>query len=48
MVETQQPLDGWLEPVAKSPTADGRNAGRFSLTFDWGTVSGTYDTADDQ
>jgi hypothetical protein len=37
---------GWIEPVAKAVSTDGRNAGRFSLTFDWGTMSGTYDTDD--
>ncbi len=44
--EEQFPLDGWIEPVVTSRTPDGRNAGRFSLTFDWGTIRGTYDSAD--
>ncbi len=44
--EEQFPRDGWIEPVVTSPTPDGRNAGRFSLTFDWGTIQGTYDSAD--
>ena len=44
----QYPRGGWIEPVAASRTAEGRNAGRFSLSFDWGTVSGTYDSADAQ
>ncbi len=42
----QIPLDGWIQPTVTSPTPDGRNAGRFSLTFDWGTIEGTYDSAD--
>jgi hypothetical protein len=45
-LERRDARTGWIEPVATSPTAAGRNAGRFSLSFDWGTVSGTYDTAD--
>jgi len=40
----QQPSDGWIEPVDRSATLDGRNTGRFSLTFDWGTISGAYDS----
>lgn len=39
-------LGGWLQPVATSPTATGRSAGRFSVDFGWGTVAGTYDTDD--
>jgi hypothetical protein len=39
-------LSGWIEPVAVSETPEGRNAGRFSLTFDWGTIAGTYDSVD--
>ncbi|HMG22365.1 MAG TPA: hypothetical protein VK607_13630 [Kofleriaceae bacterium] len=40
------PREGWIEPVELSSTPDRRNAGRFSLTFDWGTISGTYDSVD--
>lgn len=40
------PIDGWIAPVAASRTLDGRNAGRFSLTFDWGTIGGSYDSDD--
>jgi len=39
-------LGGWIRPVAVSPTLAGRNAGRFSIDFEWGTVAGTYDTDD--
>jgi hypothetical protein len=43
---SQDARAGWIEPVAKSVSAAGRNAGRFSLTFDWGTMSGAYDSDD--
>lgn len=39
-------LDGWVKPVEVSSTLAGRNAGRFSIDFEWGTVSGAYDSAD--
>jgi hypothetical protein len=47
-VETSDPTDGWIEPVVTGRTAQLRNAGRFSLTFAWGSISGTYDTAPPQ
>jgi hypothetical protein len=45
MVESSKPISGWIDPVAMSAAADARQAGKFSLTFKWGTISGTYDTA---
>jgi hypothetical protein len=45
MVETSKPISGWIDPIAMSAATDARNAGKFSLTFKWGTISGTYDTA---
>jgi hypothetical protein len=47
-VETSEPTDGWIEPVVTGRTAHLRNAGRFSLTFAWGSIAGTYDTAPPQ
>ncbi len=44
MTETSDASSGWIDPDAVSATADARNAGAFSLTFPWGTISGTYDT----
>ncbi|HEX8108105.1 MAG TPA: hypothetical protein VF516_10285 [Kofleriaceae bacterium] len=44
-VETSKPISGWIDPVAMSAASDARQAGTFSLTFEWGTISGTYDTA---
>jgi hypothetical protein len=44
-VETSDPTEGWIEPVVTGRTAQLRNAGRFSITFAWGSISGTYDTA---
>ena len=44
-VTTTDATGGWIEPVVASPTAGQRNAGRFSLSFPWGTISGSYDTA---
>ncbi len=44
-VETSKPISGWIDPVAMSAATDARQAGTFSLTFEWGTISGTYDTA---
>jgi hypothetical protein len=43
--ETSKPISGWIDPVAMSDNPAARNAGAFSLTFAWGTISGTYDTA---
>ena len=45
MVETSTPISGWIDPTAMSAAPDARQAGTFSLTFEWGTISGTYDTA---
>jgi len=42
---TADARSGWVDPVITGRSADQRNAGAFSLTFDWGTISGTYDTA---
>jgi hypothetical protein len=39
------PISGWISPLVQSRTAAGRNAGKFSLTFAWGAIHGTYDTA---
>ncbi|HEX3483151.1 MAG TPA: hypothetical protein VHT91_49410 [Kofleriaceae bacterium] len=44
-IETSKPISGWIDPIAMSAAADARQAGTFSLTFEWGTISGTYDTA---
>jgi hypothetical protein len=30
--------------AVQSRTPDGRNAGKFSLTFAWGAIHGAYDT----
>jgi hypothetical protein len=43
--ETSTPIAGWIDPIAMSAVADQRQAGTFSLTFAWGSISGTYDTA---
>jgi hypothetical protein len=43
--ETSKPISGWIDPVAMSDNPAARNAGAFSLSFAWGTISGTYDTA---
>jgi hypothetical protein len=45
VVETSKPISGWIDPAAMSAATDARQAGAFSLTFEWGTISGTYDTA---
>ncbi len=45
VTESSDPIGGWLDPYVASRTAAGRNAGHFSLTFAWGSISGTYDTA---
>jgi hypothetical protein len=44
-ITTSAAISGWVDPVDMGHTAEVRNAGRFSLTFSWGTISGTYDTA---
>lgn len=43
--ETSTPIAGWIDPIAMSAVTDERQAGAFSLTFTWGSISGTYDTA---
>jgi len=43
--ETSTPIAGWIDPVEMSAASDARQAGAFSLTFTWGSISGTYDTA---
>ncbi len=48
VVERSDPTTGWIDPVAIGTTTGARNAGRFSLTFAWGSISGTYDTAPPQ
>ncbi len=35
---------GWIEPVIVSLDR-GRNAGLFEVDFDWGSISGRYDSA---
>ena len=42
--ELSSPISGWINPLVLSRTADGRNAGKFALTFDWGAIHGSYDT----
>jgi hypothetical protein len=42
--EISDPIAGWINPIALSPWSDRRNAGKFSLTFSWGAIHGTYDT----
>ena len=45
VIETSEATSGFVDPSVMGRTPDVRNAGKFSLTFDWGTISGTYDTA---
>lgn len=45
IVESSNATGGWIDPGAVSATPDGRNSGAFSLSFPFGTISGTYDTA---
>jgi hypothetical protein len=42
--ETSAPLSGWINPIVTGINAGDRYAGTFSLTFDWGSISGAYDT----
>ena len=42
VIETSPAVSLVVDPVAVSRT--GRNTGRFSITFEWGSISGTYDT----
>ena len=43
-VETSDPIDGWIQPYVTGRSTQFRNAGTFSITFAWGSISGTYDT----
>lgn len=43
-VETSQATGGWIAPSVVGRTEDARNAGEFSISFAWGTITGTYDT----
>jgi hypothetical protein len=43
--ENSKPISGWIDPVAMSDDPAARNAGAFMLTFTWGSITGTYDTA---
>jgi hypothetical protein len=36
-------LSGWIEPIVTG-TFGGRTAGRFSIDFEWGSISGDYDS----
>jgi len=42
--ETSTPINAWVGMVDTSRDPAGRNAGRFSLAFTWGSMAGTYDT----
>jgi hypothetical protein len=44
-VESSEAIGGWIDPMVGSSAPGARNAGAFSLTFTWGSISGTYDTA---
>jgi len=44
-VETSTATAGFVDPAVTGRTPQDRNAGKFSLTFPWGSISGTYDTA---
>jgi hypothetical protein len=48
VVETSEATGGWIAPSVVGGTADARNAGEFSISFPWGTISGTYDTGSPQ
>jgi hypothetical protein len=43
--ETSNATAGFVDPTVVGRSPDARNAGAFSLTFPWGSISGTYDTA---
>jgi hypothetical protein len=43
-IETSVATAGWIDP-SSARVRDARNAARFSLTFTWGSISGTYDVA---
>jgi hypothetical protein len=44
-IETSSAIAGFVDPAVMGRTPQDRNAGKFSLTFPWGSISGTYDTA---
>ncbi|TMQ23774.1 MAG: hypothetical protein E6J90_09815 [Deltaproteobacteria bacterium] len=44
-LETSRPTSGWIDPFVTGATMGTRDAGQFSLSFVWGTISGTYDTS---
>jgi hypothetical protein len=45
ITESSNATGGWVDPdVVVAGTVHGRNAGAFSLTFPFGTISGTYQT----
>jgi hypothetical protein len=43
VIETSTATSVLLEPIVTSATGD-REAGRFSVSFAWGSIFGTYDT----
>jgi hypothetical protein len=43
VIETSNATSISVEPTATSNTGD-RDAGRFSISFAWGSIYGTYDT----
>jgi len=45
VIETSEATSGFVDPAVMGRTPDVRNAGKFSLSFAWGSISGTYDTA---
>jgi hypothetical protein len=44
IIETSDPVSGYILPIVLSRTPEGRNTGTFSLTFPWGAIEGSYDT----
>jgi hypothetical protein len=45
VIETSTATAGFVDPTVTGRSPEARNAGKFSLTFSWGSISGTYDTA---
>ena len=45
VIETSDAVSGFVDPAVMGRSPGVRNAGKFSLTFAWGSISGTYDTA---
>jgi hypothetical protein len=45
VIETSNATSGFVDPAVMGRTPGVRNAGTFSLTFPWGSISGSYDTA---